>query len=118
MNRIISNCLVFLLFACCSDNQKKKNSDDSVYSHKTLNTENYDRFILVRGDKLKSAEEKLNEFGQLSAPGKGGVGGSPTAVSGFVVPSYGTGTLFEIRNDNMQVTVGCNFDSSTIFNLL
>ena len=69
MNRTINTCLIFLFFVCCSDNQKKKNSDDSVYSHKTLKTENYDRFILVRGDKLKSAVEKLNEFGQLSALG-------------------------------------------------
>lgn len=68
MNRIIGTCLIILLFACSSGNQKKKNSDDSVYSHETLRTANYDRFILVRGDKLKSAEEKLNEFGQLSAP--------------------------------------------------
>ena len=60
---------MFLFFACSFDNQKRKNANDSVYSHETLKTENYDRFILVRADKLKSAEEKLNEFGQLSAPG-------------------------------------------------
>ncbi|WP_321286688.1 hypothetical protein [uncultured Sunxiuqinia sp.] len=68
MNRTISTCFIFLLFACSSDNQKKKNSDDSVYSHEILKTANYHRFILIRGDKLKSAEEKLKEFGQLSAP--------------------------------------------------
>ena len=41
---------------------------------------------------------------------QGGVGGTPTVDTRFAVPSYRTGTLFEIRNDNLQVTVVVHFD--------
>jgi hypothetical protein len=40
-----------------------------IYSHANLKSDNFERFILVKGAHLKSVESKLKEYGELPAKG-------------------------------------------------
>lgn len=40
------------------------------YSHDNLKSENLERYILVKGENLKSVESKLKDYGELPAKGK------------------------------------------------
>lgn len=40
-----------------------------IYSHDNLKSENFERYILVKGKNLKSVESKLQDFGELPAKG-------------------------------------------------
>ena len=40
-----------------------------IYSHDNLKSENFERYILVKGENLKSVESKLKDYGELPAKG-------------------------------------------------
>ena len=40
-----------------------------IYSHKDLKSDNFDRYILIKGKNLKSVESKLKDYGELAAKG-------------------------------------------------
>lgn len=42
---------------------------DRIYSHDNLKSENFERYILVKGDNMKSVESKLKDYGELPAKG-------------------------------------------------
>lgn len=42
---------------------------ERIYSHDNLKSENYKRYILVKGENLKSVETKLQDYGELPAKG-------------------------------------------------
>ncbi|GAA3632002.1 hypothetical protein GCM10022397_17050 [Flavivirga jejuensis] len=42
---------------------------ESIYSHDNLKSENFERYVLVKGENLKSVESKLKDYGELSAKG-------------------------------------------------
>ena len=42
---------------------------ERIYSHDNLKYENFARYILVKGEKMKSVESKLKDYGELPAKG-------------------------------------------------
>lgn len=70
MKVLLVNLLGLMMFSCsCNSNETNTKTVGRKYSHETLRATHFDRFIIVRGRFLKSVEEKLEEWGSLSAPG-------------------------------------------------
>ena len=67
--KTITILFTLLTLLSCGSNQKKENKRNNEFTHETIKSEDFERYILVKGENLKSVEQKLKDWGQLAAPG-------------------------------------------------
>jgi hypothetical protein len=67
--KTITILFTILTFFSCGSSKKSGNGMDNKFTHKTIKSEDFERYILVKGENLKSVEQKLKDWGQLPAPG-------------------------------------------------
>ena len=60
--------LLLIIFAC-SSNKDSVQTMEREFNHETIKEESYERYVLVKGANLNSVEQKLKDWGELSAPG-------------------------------------------------
>jgi hypothetical protein len=65
---------------------------ERIYSHDNLKSENFARYILVKGENMKSVESKLKDYGELPAKGN-------TYTYQFSKAQLGDWTLIKMPSD-------------------
>lgn len=69
MNRLLGLVFIIVTFSCWSGQKTNVKLIHRKYSHETIQSDKFHRYLIVKGKKLKSVEDKLVEFGELQAPG-------------------------------------------------
>ncbi len=65
---------------------------ERFYSHDNLKSENFERYILVKGENLKSVESKLKDYGEIPAKGN-------TYTYQFSKAQFGDWTIIKMPSD-------------------
>lgn len=68
------------------------NKKERIYSHENLKSENFQRYILIKGEMLNSVESKLKDYGELPAKGN-------TFTYQFAKAQLGDWTIIKMPSD-------------------